>query len=182
MCSGPAVTTTSVGTASQTATHGAERQPLPPVGRGHACNLRPPGRLPIVSSRVNAGPGGREHLREHLPRSPHDHTIPADQVPEGTVTGVDRYAVGNNGAYFAVGRRCRHLRADLAQGTSIRTAAWSAPGTRPTTTSRTGRMVRGPQGIFAKVPGLDASFVALTRVWPLKRGRVGLEGSDLSID
>ena len=45
------------------------------------------------------------------------HMIPADQVPEGTVTSVDRYAVGNNGAYFAVGRRCRHLRADLAEGT-----------------------------------------------------------------
>ncbi|MGZ6565750.1 MAG: Rieske 2Fe-2S domain-containing protein, partial [Solirubrobacteraceae bacterium] len=38
-------------------------------------------------------------------------------LPPGTVTGAGRYAVGNNGEYFAVTRRCRHLRADLAGGT-----------------------------------------------------------------
>ena len=42
--------------------------------------------------------------------------IPAADVPPGTVTGSGRYAVGNNGAYFAVSRRCRHLGADLADG------------------------------------------------------------------
>ena len=36
----------------------------------------------------------------------------------------------------------------------------------------TGRMVRGPQGAFAKVPGLDAAYRALTRVLPLRRGQV----------
>ena len=36
----------------------------------------------------------------------------------------------------------------------------------------TGRMVRGPQGVFAKVPGLGAAFQALTRVLPLRRGQV----------
>lgn len=44
------------------------------------------------------------------------HSIPAASVPEGTVTGVEEYAVDNNGDYFAVGRKCRHLRADLAGG------------------------------------------------------------------
>jgi len=43
-------------------------------------------------------------------------SVPAASIPEGTVTGVGTYAVGNNGAYFAVGRKCRHLRADLATG------------------------------------------------------------------
>jgi hypothetical protein len=33
-------------------------------------------------------------------------------------------------------------------------------------------MVRGPQGIFAKIPGLDRAFMALTRVLPLGRGNV----------
>jgi len=33
-------------------------------------------------------------------------------------------------------------------------------------------MVEGPQGVFAKVPGLGASFKALTRVLPLGRGEV----------
>jgi hypothetical protein len=33
-------------------------------------------------------------------------------------------------------------------------------------------MVRGPQGIFAKIPGLDLFYVNLTRVWPLSRGNV----------
>jgi len=37
---------------------------------------------------------------------------------------------------------------------------------------RTGRMVRGPQGVFAKIPGLGASFKALTRVLPLRRRKV----------
>ena len=33
-------------------------------------------------------------------------------------------------------------------------------------------MVRGPQGIFAKVPGLDAGYRMLTRVLPLGRAPV----------
>jgi len=36
----------------------------------------------------------------------------------------------------------------------------------------TGRMVRGPQGLFAKIPGLDLFYVALTRALPLGRGTV----------
>ena len=35
-----------------------------------------------------------------------------------------------------------------------------------------GRMVRGPQGVFAKVPGLGAAYKALTSVLPLRRGTV----------
>jgi hypothetical protein len=33
-------------------------------------------------------------------------------------------------------------------------------------------MVRGPQGVFAKVPGLGTAFKALTRVLPLRRAEV----------
>ena len=43
-------------------------------------------------------------------------------------------------------------------------------------------MVRGPQGIFAKIPGLGASFKALTRLIPLKRAVVEQLGTTLNID
>jgi hypothetical protein len=33
-------------------------------------------------------------------------------------------------------------------------------------------MVRGPQGVYAKVPGLGVASIALTRVFPLRRGEV----------
>jgi hypothetical protein len=33
-------------------------------------------------------------------------------------------------------------------------------------------MTLGPQGAFAKVPGLDAGFRLLTKVLPLRRGKV----------
>ena len=33
-------------------------------------------------------------------------------------------------------------------------------------------MVRGPQGVFAKMPGMGAAYRALTRVLPLRRGQV----------
>ena len=35
-----------------------------------------------------------------------------------------------------------------------------------------GRMRRGPQGVFARIPGLDAAYRALTRVLPLRRAEV----------
>jgi hypothetical protein len=43
-------------------------------------------------------------------------------------------------------------------------------------------MVRGPQGVFAKIPGLGMSFKALTRLIPLKRGAIEPRGTDLYID
>jgi nitrite reductase/ring-hydroxylating ferredoxin subunit len=47
----------------------------------------------------------------------------------------------------------------------------------------TGRMLRGrPQGVFAKIPGLDATYKLLTKVLPFKRGRVEERGSDLYIE
>jgi 3-phenylpropionate/trans-cinnamate dioxygenase ferredoxin component len=42
-------------------------------------------------------------------------------------------------------------------------------------------MVRGPQGIFARVPGLGAVFKALTRVLPLGRGEVVERAGDLYV-
>jgi len=110
------------------------------------------------------------------------HSVPAASIPEGTVTGVDKYAVGNNGEFFAVGRRCRHLRADLAGGSIDPDGCLVCPWHGSKYDVGTGQMVRGPQGIFAKIPGLGASFKALTRVIPLKRGTIEQRGPDLYID
>ena len=81
--------------------------------------------------------------------------VPKADVPEGTVTGSAGYAVGNNGDYFAVSRRCRHLRADLAGGSIDADGCLVCPWHQAKYDVTTGRMVRGPQGIFAKIPGLE---------------------------
>src|SRR5258708_3188909 len=44
-----------------------------------------------------------------------------------------------------------------------------------------GRMVRGPQGIFARVPGLDFGYRMLTRVLPLGRAPVTEHDGDLYV-
>ncbi len=97
--------------------------------------------------------------------------LAAELVP-GTVRGAGRYAVGNaEGDLFAVTRRCRHLGADLANG-SIEEGCLQCPWHGARYDVDTGRMTRGPQGVFAKIPGLDAGFRLLTRVLPLGRGEV----------
>jgi len=97
---------------------------------------------------------------------------PAGDLPEGTVVGADRYAVGNNGDYFAVTRRCRHFGADLADGSIGANGCLVCPWHGANYDVSTGRMVVGPQGIFARIPGLGLAFKALTRVVPLGRGTV----------
>jgi len=98
---------------------------------------------------------------------------PVSSLPPGTVTGSGPWAVGNSqGELFAVTRRCRHLYADLANGSIDSKGCLVCPWHGSRYDVKTGRMVRGPQGIFAKIPGLDAAFIALTRVLPLGRGKV----------
>ena len=108
--------------------------------------------------------------------------IPAADVPSGTVTGSGDYAVGDNGEYFAVSRRCRHLRADLAEGSIDADGCLVCPWHQSKYDVTTGRAVRGPQGVFAKIPGLGAAFTALTKAWPLHRGTVTVDGDDLVVD
>jgi 3-phenylpropionate/trans-cinnamate dioxygenase ferredoxin component len=101
----------------------------------------------------------------------------AADFPPGKVAGVGRYAVGNvGGRYFAVTRRCRHLGADLAGGSIDENGCLVCPWHRSAYDVRTGRMVRGPQGIFARVPGLDLGYRMLSRVLPL--GRVAVTERD----
>lgn len=98
---------------------------------------------------------------------------PASELTAGTVKGAGRYAVGNaDGELFAVTRRCRHLHADLAGGSIDSAGCLVCPWHGAKYDVTTGKMVRGPQGVFAKIPGLGTAFKALTSVFPLGRGRV----------
>ena len=98
---------------------------------------------------------------------------PVSELGPGTVTGAGRYAVGNSqGELFAVTRRCRHLMADLAGGTIDDAGCLTCPWHGAKYDVGTGRMVRGPRGIFAKIPGFGLSLKMLTRVLPLGRGKV----------
>jgi nitrite reductase/ring-hydroxylating ferredoxin subunit len=98
---------------------------------------------------------------------------PTAELVPGVVRGVGRYAVGNaNGELFAVTRRCRHLGADLANGSIDREGCLVCPWHGARYDIATGRMKRGPQGFFAKIPGLDAGYRFLTSVLPLGRGEI----------
>jgi nitrite reductase/ring-hydroxylating ferredoxin subunit len=98
---------------------------------------------------------------------------PVDDLPAGKVTGVGRWAVGNTGTEkFAVGRRCRHLRADLGGGSIDDDGCLVCPWHQAKYDVHTGKMVRGPQGNFAKIPGFDAVEKAITAIAPLRRGAV----------
>jgi 3-phenylpropionate/trans-cinnamate dioxygenase ferredoxin component len=97
----------------------------------------------------------------------------ASELVPGVVRGAGRYAVGNaNGELFAVTRRCRHLGADLAKGSVDHEGCLVCPWHGARYDVATGRMTRGPQGFFAKVPGLDAGYRLLTRMLPLGRGEI----------
>lgn len=104
---------------------------------------------------------------------------PSAEVPPGSVTGFENFAVGNNGEHFAVGRRCRHLGADLAGGAIDADGCLVCPWHGAAYDVRSGRMQRGPGGVFAKIPGLGASLKILTRALPLLRGRVLERGGNL---
>lgn len=96
-------------------------------------------------------------------------------LPQGTVEGQGGYAVGNNGDHFALTRRCRHLRADLANGTIDENGCLVCPWHRAAYDTATGRMLRGPQEPFNKYPGLSWAFTQITKVWPLGRASVVID-------
>lgn len=107
----------------------------------------------------------------------------ASDLPPGTVVGSGKYAVGNAGGdFFAVTRRCRHLGADLAGGSIDANGCLVCPWHQSAYDVSTGRMVRGPQGIFAKIPGLGAAFKALTKVLPLGRATVRAREDGVYLD
>jgi prolyl-tRNA editing enzyme YbaK/EbsC (Cys-tRNA(Pro) deacylase)/nitrite reductase/ring-hydroxylating ferredoxin subunit len=106
----------------------------------------------------------------------------ASELPPGRVTGAGGYAVGNAaGTVFAVSRRCRHLRADLAGGSIDDAGCLVCPWHGAKYDVTTGRMVRGPQGVFARIPGSDRAYRVLTRFLPLRRGTVTERNGNLYV-
>ena len=98
---------------------------------------------------------------------------PVADLQSGDVVGAGKYVVGDvAGERFAVTRRCRHLLADIADGSIDDAGCLVCPWHGAAYDVTTGRMTRGPQGPFARVPGLEEVFKALTRVLPLGRGEV----------
>lgn len=98
---------------------------------------------------------------------------PASALTPGTVRGAGPWAVGNSRAdLFAVSRRCRHLYADLANGTIDREGCLVCPWHGSRYDVKSGRMVTGPQGVFRRIPGLGVMFKTLARVLPLRRGTI----------
>ena len=66
--------------------------------------------------------------------------------------------------------RCRHLRADLADGRIDEHGCLVCPWHHARYNPRYGRMVQGPQGVFARVPVSAHSM--LRHVIPLRRAEV----------
>ena len=126
----------------------------------------------------------RPRQRSRCSVAPMTHEVgPVEDLTPGTVTGAGRYAVGNaDGELFAVTRRCRHLYADLADGAIDDSGCLVCPWHGAEYDVGSGRMVRGPQGIFAKIPGLGFAFKSLTRVLPLGRGTVSERDGTLYVD
>ena len=109
-------------------------------------------------------------------------SVPAADVADGKVAEVGGYAVGvSKGEPFAVSRRCRHLGADLSGGKVSPEGCLVCPWHQSEYDVSTGQMVKGPQGIFAKIPGLGAMFMALTKVAPLRRREVVEDGQNLRL-
>ena len=105
------------------------------------------------------------------------------EFSDGVVQGVGAYAVGiSNGKPFAVTRRCRHLGADLAGGHVDAEGRLVCPWHASAYDVTNGRMVVGPQGVFAKIPGLGWAFKTLTHVLPLGRGTVTERKGCLYVD
>ena len=104
------------------------------------------------------------------------------ELTPGTVKGAGPWAVGNAaGERFAVTRRCRHLRADLAGGSIDEHGCLVCPWHGARYDVHTGKMVSGPGGVFAKIPGFDFMNKLLTEVLPLGRGTVTERDGDLYV-
>jgi 3-phenylpropionate/trans-cinnamate dioxygenase ferredoxin subunit len=85
-------------------------------------------------------------------------------VVEGTSHGT--IAVGMSGGKpFAVSNRCRHLFASLGQGRVVDEGCLECPWHGARYDVATGRMVRGPQGVFRPISGV---IKATTGALPLQ--------------
>jgi nitrite reductase/ring-hydroxylating ferredoxin subunit len=111
--------------------------------------------------------------------------ISRTKVPPDSVTGVEGYAVGDNGEYFAVGRRCRHLRADLAEGSIDADGCLVCPWHQSRYDVRTGEMVEGPRGFLGyhgPTPVYTQLVAAVGRLVKLRVRRAVRDGDDVVLE
>ena len=96
-----------------------------------------------------------------------------EELGPGSVRGVGDWAVLNvTGERLRRFTRCRHLRADLANGKIDEDGCLVCPWHQSRYEPTSGRMIVGPQAGYEKVPGLDTAFIQLTKLWPLRRAEV----------
>jgi len=110
--------------------------------------------------------------------------LPVADVPPGSVTGSGGYAVGNNGDYFAVSRRCRHLRADLADGSIDADGCLVCPWHQSRYDLGTGQMVSGPRGFLGyhgPTPGYSGLVRRFSQVVRLRVRRAVRRGDDIVV-
>lgn len=109
--------------------------------------------------------------------------VKASDLEPGHVVRAGGWAVANaDGRYVALSRRCRHWGADLSRGSIARDGCLVCPWHGARYDVDTGRMVRGPRGMFEKIPGLNRALRTLTRVVPLRRRRVVEREGDLFLE
>ena len=105
---------------------------------------------------------------------------PVADLPPGAVTGAGPYAIGNiDGKYFAVTRRCRHLRAAWRADRS-RTGDWSARGTSRLHVEN-GQMVRGPNRSSRRSPDSERRS-RCCRKFGLLDAALSVSGNDIIVD
>jgi nitrite reductase/ring-hydroxylating ferredoxin subunit len=93
----------------------------------------------------------------------HPDSIPAEDLPPGTVRRVGAWAVGNHdGELFATSRLCRHQLADLSRGTVDAEGCLVCPWHQSRYDVRTGAMVTGPRG-FLGYHGPTPGYTQLVR-------------------
>ncbi len=83
-----------------------------------------------------------------------------DQIGESGVTVIEDEALGalavgiSDGVPFATSNRCRHLAASLGKGLVADDGTLECPLHGARYDVRTGRMTRGPQGVFRPLAGV----------------------------
>ena len=123
---------------------------------------------------------------------PDRDSVPAADLPPGTVRRVGDWAVGNRGPgpsgedrYFAVSRVCRHQLADLSKGTVDADGCLVCPWHQSRYDVRTGEMVEGPRGFFGyhgPTPGYTGLVKRLGQVVRLRVRRAHRQGTDVVVD
>lgn len=109
-----------------------------------------------------------------------ESSIPAAQLPEGSVGRAGPWTVANRGGDLrAVSSRCRHQLADLSKGSLDADGCLVCPWHGARYDLDSGRMVEGPKGFLAyvgKTPGYEQLVKAYSQVLKLKARRAERRG------